>query len=171
VLQAHTRATAQTATQFLDTLQPRMPFAIRAVRIDGAPEFAAEFEQACQQRGLHLFVLPPRSPQLNGAVERSKRTHTEEFYQVTACSLEMKKLNRELRHWEKIYNTVRPHQALGYLTLQFLQTELISTEGMKVSPIHWTSRGPCESHAFVLQFMHRFSRSRRAFFDFTVGIV
>jgi transposase InsO family protein len=30
----------------------------------------------------------------------------------------MKKLNRELRHWERIYNTVRPHQALGYLTPQ-----------------------------------------------------
>ncbi len=121
-LQAHTRATAQTATQFLDTLQLRMPFPIRALQIDGGPEFAAEFEQACQQRGLHLFVLPPRSPKLNGAVERANRTHTEEFYQVTACSLEMKKLNRELRHWEKIYNTVRPHQALGYLTpLQFLR--------------------------------------------------
>jgi transposase InsO family protein len=122
VLQAHTRATAQTATEFLDTLQHRMPFPIRAVQIDGGPEFAAEFEQACQQRGLHLFVLPPRSPKLNGAVERANRTHTEEFYQVTPCSLEMKKLNRELRHWEKIYNTVRPHQALGYLTpLQFLR--------------------------------------------------
>src|SRR6266699_682305 len=95
VLQAHTRATAQTATQFLDTLQLRMPFPIRA---------------------LHLFVLPPRSPKLNGAVERANRTHTEEFYQVTACSLEMKKLNRELRHWEKIYKTVRPNQARGYLT-------------------------------------------------------
>src|SRR5216683_132563 len=118
VLQAHTRATAQTATQFLDTLQHRMPFPIRAVQVDGGSEFAAEFEQACQQRGLHLFVLPPRSPKLNGAVERANRTHTEEFYQVTACSLEMKKLNRELRHWEKIYNTVRPHQALGYLTPQ-----------------------------------------------------
>ena len=104
------------------TLLHRMPFPIRAVQIDGGPEFAAEFEQACQQRGLHLFVLPPRSPKLNGAVERANRTHTEEFYQVTACSLEMKKLNRELRHWEKIYNTVRPHQALGYLTpLQFLR--------------------------------------------------
>ena len=80
-----------------------------------AREFAAEFEQACQQRGLHLFVLPPRSPKLNGAVERANRTHTEEFYQVTPCSLEMKKLNRHLRHWEKIYNTVRPHQALGGL--------------------------------------------------------
>lgn len=122
VIQAHPRATAQTAAQFLDTLQHRMPFPIRAVQVDGGSEFAAEFEQACQQRGLHLFVLPPRSPKLNGAVERANRTHTEEFYQVTPCSLEMKKLNRELRHWEKIYNTVRPHQALGYLTpLQFLR--------------------------------------------------
>ena len=118
VIQAHSRATAQTAAQFLDTLQHRMPFPIRALQVDGGSEFAAEFEQACQQRGLHLFVLPPRSPKLNGAVERANRTHTEEFYQVTACSLEMKKLNRELRQWEKIYNTVRPHQSLGYLTPQ-----------------------------------------------------
>jgi putative transposase len=122
VIQAHTRATASTAAQFLDTLLHRMPFPIRALQVDGGSEFAAQFEQACQQRGLHLFVLPPRSPKLNGAVERANRTHTEEFYQVTLCSLEMKKLNRELRQWEKIYNTVRPHQALGYLTpLQFLQ--------------------------------------------------
>jgi putative transposase len=118
VIQAHTRATAQTAAQFLDTLQHRMPFPIRALQVDGGSEFAAEFEQACQQRGLHLFVLPPRSPKLNGAVERANRTHTEEFYQVTPCSLEMKKLNRELRHWENIYTTVRPHQSLGYLTPQ-----------------------------------------------------
>jgi putative transposase len=92
VIQAHTRATASTAAQFLDTLQQRMPFPIRAVQVDGGSEFAAQFEQACQQRGLHLFVLPPRSPKLNGAVERANRTHTEEFYQVASCSLEMKKL-------------------------------------------------------------------------------
>jgi len=121
VIQAHRRATAQSATEFLETLLHRMPFPIRALQVDGGSEFAAEFEQACQQRGLHLFVLPPRSPKLNGAVERANRTHTEEFYQVTPCSLEMKKLNRELRQWEKIYNTVRPHQSLGYLTpRQFL---------------------------------------------------
>jgi transposase InsO family protein len=30
----------------------------------------------------------------------------------------MKAFNRELRQWEKIYNTVRPHQSLGYLTPQ-----------------------------------------------------
>jgi transposase InsO family protein len=95
-----------------------MPFPIRALQVDGGSEFTAQFELACQQRRLHLFVLPPRSPKLNGAVERANRTHTEEFYQVTACSLEMKKLNRELHHWEKIYTTVRPNQALGYLTPQ-----------------------------------------------------
>jgi len=122
VVQAHTRASAQCATEFLDTLAHRMPFPIRALQVDGGSEFAAEFEQACQQRGLHLFVLPPRSPKLNGAVERANRTHTEEFYQVTPYSLELKKLNRELRDWERTYNTVRPHQALGYLTPhQFLQ--------------------------------------------------
>ncbi|MGH9512902.1 MAG: integrase core domain-containing protein [Terriglobales bacterium] len=118
VIQAHPRATAQAATQFLDTLQHRMPFPIRAVQVDGGSEFAADFEQACQQRGLHLFVLPPRSPKLNGAVERANRTHTEEFYQVTPFSLEMNQLNLDLRRWEKIYNTVRPHQSLGYLTPQ-----------------------------------------------------
>src|SRR6516164_9619385 len=52
-----------------------MPFPIRALQVDGGSEFAAEFEQACQQRGLYLFVLPPRSPKLNGAVERANRTH------------------------------------------------------------------------------------------------
>ena len=122
VVQAHGRATAASATDFLDTLAHRMPFPIRALQVDGGSEFAAEFEQACQQRGLHLFVLPPRSPKLNGAVERANRTHSEEFYQVTPYWLELRKLNRELRAWERIYNTVRPHQALAYLTPhQFLQ--------------------------------------------------
>jgi putative transposase len=121
VIQAHGRATAQSATEFLETLLHRMPFPVRALQVDGGSEFAAQFEQSCQQRGLRLFVLPPRSPKLNGAVERANRTHSEEFYQVMPCSLEMKKLNRELRQWERIYNTVRPHQSLGYLTpRQFL---------------------------------------------------
>jgi hypothetical protein len=38
--------------------------------------------------------------------------------QLAPCSLEMKKLNRELRQWERIYNTVRPHQSPGNLTPQ-----------------------------------------------------
>lgn len=122
VLEAHQRATAQSASIFLHTLQERMPFPIRAFQVDGGSEFFAQFEEACQQLGIRLFVLPPKSPKLNGAVERANRTHTEEFYEVTPSSWTIVDLNQELRQWEKIYNTVRPHQALGQLTpLQFLK--------------------------------------------------
>jgi transposase InsO family protein len=122
VLEVHERATARLATQFLDTLQARLPFGLRAIQVDGGAEFCADFETACQQRGIRLFALPPRSPKLNGAVERAQRTHTEEFYEVTPCAWTVDALNAELRQWEHTYNTIRPHQALGYRTpLQFLQ--------------------------------------------------
>ncbi|MBI4164601.1 MAG: transposase [Acidobacteria bacterium] len=62
--------------------------------------------------------MPPRSPKLNGRVDRANRTHTEAFYELTPCSLSIAELNRELQNWERTYNTVRPHQALAYLTPQ-----------------------------------------------------
>ena len=82
VIEVHRRATSSAATLFLDTLQRRLPFLLRALQVDGGSEFAALFETACQQRGLRPFVLPPRSPKLNGQVERANRTHTDEFYEV-----------------------------------------------------------------------------------------
>ena len=60
----------------------------------------------------------PRSPKLNGRVERAQRTHKEEFYEVTPCSWLIPQLNQQLRAWEHTYNTIRPHQALHYLTPQ-----------------------------------------------------
>lgn len=116
VLEAHRSATAQNAATFLAALIERMPFGIKAIQVDGGSEFEAEFEQECKRRSIRLFVLPPRSPKLNGSVERAQRTHTEEFYEVREFPLKVALLNRDLRQWEKIYNTVRPHQALGYLT-------------------------------------------------------
>jgi len=53
-------------------------------------------------------------------VERAQRTHTEEFYECCTAPLTVTALGPELRAWEHVYNTVRPHQSLGYLTpLQF----------------------------------------------------
>ena len=73
--------------------------------------------------------LPPRSPKLNGAVERAHRTHTEEFYKITDSTFEIAELASELLEWERIYNTVRPHQALGYLTpLKFWKSKNITRE-------------------------------------------
>ena len=50
------------------------------------------------------------------------RTHTEEFYEVTESSFDLSELKGELLEWEGVYNTVRPHKALGYVTpLRFLE--------------------------------------------------
>jgi putative transposase len=116
VLAVHSRATAALAETFLDEILTRMPFPVRALQIDGGSEFKAEFEAACERRQLRLFVLPPKSPKLNGRVERSHRTHEEEFYQCYTGSLRLDTLSPALRAWEHTYNTVRPHQALGYRT-------------------------------------------------------
>jgi len=122
VIEAHTRATSNTASGFIDILLKRMPFPIKAIQVDGGSEFQDAFERECQKRGIKLFVLPPRSPKLNGGVERAHRTHTEEFYEVTESSFELSELKDELLEWEGVYNTVRPHQALGYVTpLKFLE--------------------------------------------------
>jgi transposase InsO family protein len=127
-LEVRRSATARMAAEVLDALGQRMPFAIRAISVDGGSEFMAEFEVACQTRGIRLFVLPPRSPKLHGAVERANRTHTEEFYEVTDASLEPDAIRAALLDWERTYNTIRPHQALGYLT----PAEYLASVGVEV---------------------------------------
>jgi transposase InsO family protein len=49
-------------------------------------------------------------------VERANRTHTEEFCEVTDAEPGLPSLGAALAEWEHVYNTVQPHQALGYLT-------------------------------------------------------
>jgi putative transposase len=93
-----------------------MPFPVRAVQVDGGSEFMAQFETACKERGIRLFVLPPRSPKLNGHVERAQRTHREEFYRRVLLPDSLKLINRALRRWENVHNSQRPHQALAYRT-------------------------------------------------------
>lgn len=110
------RATAAAAAAFLEELQARMPFPLRAIQVDGGSEFMAEFEAACREQGVALFVLPPRSPKLNGCVERANRTHRNEFWELHDGDLELPPLQAALRAWEHAYNHVRPHQALGYHT-------------------------------------------------------
>lgn len=116
VIGIYRQATATSAAEFLEAIDVRMPFPVRAIQVDGGSEFESVFEEVCQRRGIKLFVLPPRSPKLNGGVERAHRTHTEEFYEVTDSTFELEELRGDLLKWETIYNTVRPHQALGYLT-------------------------------------------------------
>jgi len=122
VLDVYFEAKARTAAAFLEELIARAPFTITAIQVDGGSEFKADFETFCQRRDIRLFVLPPRSPKLNGSVERAQRTHREEFYNVIDWPDSITELRRMLRRQEIVYNTIRPHQSLNYLTpLAFLQ--------------------------------------------------
>jgi putative transposase len=127
-LELRSNARAGTAADVLDALATRMPFPVRAISVDNGSEFMAEFELACQTRGIALFNLPPRSPKLHGTVERANRTHTEEFYEVTDAASELAALQAGLADWEVCYNTIRPHQALGYLT----PAEFLAARGVEV---------------------------------------
>lgn len=109
-------ATAGTATAFLTELLARLPVPVRAIQVDGGSEFMAGFEAACQERGIALYALPPRSPKLNGHVERANGTSRREFWECYAGDLALPSLSDALRAWEDEYNHARPHQALGYQT-------------------------------------------------------
>jgi len=117
-------ATAALAKEFLEELIQRCPFPIHGIQVDGGSEFYADFELACQQLGIRLFCLPPRSPKLNGTVERTHRTYREEFWACYDQEVKLEVMRPALKDWtERVYNQLRPHQSLGYISpLQYLQT-------------------------------------------------
>ena len=111
------RATSRCAKNFLIELLKRTPFPILSVQVDGGSEFRDEFEKACADLQLELIVLPPKSPTLNGGVERGNRIFKEEFYasdKILADTIGA--IQVELHKALKKYNSYRPHQALDGLT-------------------------------------------------------
>ena len=112
---AYRRATARNARDFLEKLIREMPFAVEAVQVDGGSEFKAEFERECQERSIPLWVLPPRSPKLNGNVERTIGTWRYEFYGCWDIPDDLVKVNRLVDAFADEFNRVRPHRSLGCL--------------------------------------------------------
>ncbi len=45
----------------------RVPFRVKAIKVDGG----SEFYEKCQERGVRLYVVRPRSPEEQGYVERA----------------------------------------------------------------------------------------------------
>jgi transposase InsO family protein len=115
-IRAYKRQTSTAGADFLHYLRRKFPFPIKAIQIDGGSEFKDQFEEACKAKNILLFELPPSSPELNGHVERSNRTHREEFYEVYDVDFSIEAHNRQLQEYEYTYNYIRPHQSLDYLT-------------------------------------------------------
>jgi transposase InsO family protein len=108
-----TTASAQAARALLDKLCEEAPFRVTGIQVDGGSEFKAVFEQACADKGLALFVLPPKRPQLNGAVERAQGSWRYEFYACFDLPHRIDKLQPLVDAFAYRFNHHRPHQALG----------------------------------------------------------
>ena len=114
VLRVYRRASAASTLDFLDHLVEEMPFAIQRIQTDRGREFFAE---AVQQRlmawAIKFRPIAPRSPHLNGKVERTQRADREEFWDTIDPAdpdIEMR-----LSEWQHHWNWHRPHTALGGL--------------------------------------------------------
>lgn len=89
----------------------KFPFRISTVQTDLGHVFQARFHWHVEGHGLHHVYIKPRTPQLNGKVERSHRTDATEFYQLLTYTDDVD-LTAKLEAWENFYNYHRPYMPL-----------------------------------------------------------
>lgn len=86
VLGVFPRRTAAYTVQFFERVVEEMPFAIQRIQTDRGAEFFAERVQRwLRDYAIKSRPIPPRSPHLNGKVERSQLTDLLEFWTRRLC--------------------------------------------------------------------------------------
>ena len=70
-LKIYSRHNQKNAIEFIDYVVNKFPFRIHTIRTDRGHEFQAKFHQHVEDNGMKHIYIKPRSPQLNGKVERS----------------------------------------------------------------------------------------------------
>jgi transposase InsO family protein len=115
VLKIYPANNQKTAIQFLDYVLSRLPFTVEVIQTDNGAEFQAAFHWHVIDKGIQHVYIKPRTPRLNGKVERSHRIDAEEFYRLLDGQLidDSKLFGDKLQEWEDYYNYHRPHGSLG----------------------------------------------------------
>ena len=115
VLRIYPQLNQKTAIQFADYVLERLPFRVEVIQTDNGAEFQSLFHYHLLDRGISHDYIKPRTPRLNGKVERSHRIDNEEFYQLLDGMVidDTKVFNDKLREWEDFYNYHRPHGGLN----------------------------------------------------------
>jgi transposase InsO family protein len=123
-LRVYSRHNQKSAMDFIDYVIEKFPFRIHTVRTDWGHEFQAQFHWHVEDKGIRHVYIKPRTPQLNGKVERSHRSDKEEFYQLLTYT-DGVDLNKKLAECERFYNNARPHKAFnGKTPYEALRTML-----------------------------------------------
>jgi transposase InsO family protein len=104
--------TAASTVTFLAQVVEEMPFSIQRIQTDRGQEFFAyEVQDLLRDWSIKFRPIRPRSPHLNGKVERVQKTALEEFWPTV--DLKDPELDRKLAEWQHFYNWERPHDSLG----------------------------------------------------------
>lgn len=88
-------------------------YKIRVVQTDNGSEFLREFHQYLEHKNITHNFIYPRSPNVNGYVERFNRTLKEEFLYRQELDIEEEQFGQKLTKYLVWYNTKRPHQSLN----------------------------------------------------------
>jgi transposase InsO family protein len=116
VLKIYDTCNQRAAILFIDEVLRRLPFRVHVVQTDNGAEFQSRFHWHLETRDIRHVYIRPRTPRLNGKVERSHRVDDQEFYQLLdadGISDDIHLFNDKLREWEDYYNYHRPHGGLG----------------------------------------------------------
>ncbi len=97
-------------------VKSRIPFEFACFNTDNGGENEKEFSSQLQKDEIIHFWSNNATPTDNPRVERSHLTDEKEFYQRGNIYKTFEEQQKALKEWEHIYNYIRPHQALGYLT-------------------------------------------------------
>ncbi len=113
-------AGSRCAEAFLSELKEYMPFSVLAPQTDNGSEFLRHFDRATEEELITHYFSHPHCPKENAHVERKIQTAKYELWAFKEAHT-VKDLNQLVDEWNYIYNYVRPHQSLGYLTpMEFL---------------------------------------------------
>jgi len=107
VLRIYDHNNARTAIDFLRVVREHFPFAIQKIQTDNDSSFGPEFTWYLSDLSISHRHIPPGCPEVNGKVERSHKTDSEEFYRGKYFR-HKKGLARKLKKWEAEYNDDRP---------------------------------------------------------------
>ena len=99
----------------LDKLRAEMPFPVAALQVDGGSEFVANWRPPVGP-GIELLVLPPKSPELNCAVDRADGSWRYQFYAVYDLPDTLAELDPLIDSFQHLYNQCRPHGTLQGLS-------------------------------------------------------
>jgi len=116
VLKIYDKCNQGTAVDFINHVKRRLPFRILTVQTDNGAEFQSHFHWHLANLDIRHVYIKPRTPRLNGKVERSHRIDQEEFYRVLDTNNireDIHLFNGKLREWEDYYNFHRPHGGLA----------------------------------------------------------